>query len=188
MSGYPDDRYDDDRRDEARPADPRAIAAARSLVTVPATLLIVTGVLLLLLVILAFIQLPSLPGKMNDAIAEVDADPNLPADQKDFYKKIFGAVKENAENPATPYAYGLTAVFALLIAFGGVKLMKLSGPTFPIIGSVLAMIPCTSSCCCLLGLPAGIWALVVINRPMVKAAFAAARAGQSVNPDDQYMR
>jgi hypothetical protein len=187
MSGYPDDRYEDDRRED-RPPDARAIAAARSLVTVPATLLIVTGVLLLLLVILAFIQLPTLPGKMNDAIAEVDADPNLPAEQKDFYKKVFGAVKENAENPATPYAYGATAVFAVLIAFGGVKLMKLSGPTFPIISSILAMIPCTSSCCCLLGLPAGIWALIVINRPEVRAAFAASRAGVSANPDDQYMR
>jgi hypothetical protein len=34
------------------------------------------------------------------------------------------------------------------------------------------MIPCISPCC-LLGLPIGIWALVVLLKPEVKAAFTA---------------
>ncbi len=33
-----------------------------------------------------------------------------------------------------------------------------------------AMIPCVSPCC-LLGLPLGIWALIVLVKPEVKAAF-----------------
>jgi len=36
--------------------------------------------------------------------------------------------------------------------------------------SIIAMIPCVSPCCCL-GLPFGIWALVVLARPAVKSAF-----------------
>jgi hypothetical protein len=36
--------------------------------------------------------------------------------------------------------------------------------------SIVAMIPCISPCC-ILGLPFGIWALVILNRPEVKAAF-----------------
>ena len=36
--------------------------------------------------------------------------------------------------------------------------------------SILAMIPCLSPCC-LIGLPIGIWALVILMKPEVKAAF-----------------
>jgi len=36
-------------------------------------------------------------------------------------------------------------------------------------GAVVAMLPC--QCCCLLGLPAGIWALVVLNKPEVNSQF-----------------
>lgn len=36
--------------------------------------------------------------------------------------------------------------------------------------AILAMIPCVSPCC-LLGLPLGIWALIVLLKPEVKAAF-----------------
>ena len=36
--------------------------------------------------------------------------------------------------------------------------------------SILAIIPCLSPCC-LVGLPIGIWAIVVLSKPEVKAAF-----------------
>jgi hypothetical protein len=38
-------------------------------------------------------------------------------------------------------------------------------------GAIAAMIPLTTSICCVAGLPLGIWALVVLNKPEVKAAF-----------------
>jgi amino acid transporter len=183
MSGYPDDRFDDQR-----PLDPRAVEQARGKVAVPAVLLIVTGVIALIAVILAFVQLGQLPAQMDNAIAEVDADQNMPADQKDLMKKIYTMVKEHAESPVTPVLYAFNGACAVLVILGGVRLMKLSGPVLPIISSVLAMIPCTVGLCCLLGLPAGIWALVVINRPEVRATMAAKRSGTLPNPDDQYMR
>jgi hypothetical protein len=36
-------------------------------------------------------------------------------------------------------------------------------------GAIVAMIPC--SACCLLGLPFGIWSLVVLSKPEIKSAF-----------------
>jgi hypothetical protein len=189
MSRYPDDRYDDrrdDRFDEGR-RDPRSLERAPAPVRVPGTLLIVTGSLLLIAVLLAFIQLPGQPAKMDEAIAQIDANQNMPADQKDMWKNIFTSGKEFFESPAAPASYALSGVFAVLIIVGGVKLMNLSGVAFPVTGSILAMIPCTSSCCCLIGLPAGIWALVVLSRPEVKAAIATNRSGGAA-PDDQYMR
>jgi len=38
-------------------------------------------------------------------------------------------------------------------------------------GAVISVIPCIGSPCCLLGVPFGIWALVILNDPAVKAGF-----------------
>jgi hypothetical protein len=189
MSSYPDDRYDDGRRDDDGRGSPRSFEQARAAARIPATLLIVTGALVLIGAVLSFIQLRTMPAEMDRAIAELDANQQMPADQKDTMKKIFTAMKDYAENPATPYGVALSGVFGLLIIAGGIKLMGLSGSALPVTGSILAMIPCTSSCCCLIGLPAGIWALVVLSRPDVKAAIAANRSGGvGVSPDEQYER
>jgi hypothetical protein len=39
------------------------------------------------------------------------------------------------------------------------------------IASIIAIIPCISPCCCV-GIPLGIWAVVVLNKPEVKAHFS----------------
>ena len=57
-----------------------------------------------------------------------------------------------------------------LILWGALRMMKLTSYGLAVAASILAMIPCVSPCCCL-GLPFGIWALVVLSRPDVKAAF-----------------
>ena len=49
------------------------------------------------------------------------------------------------------------------------QMMKLRGHTTALIASVIAMIPCWACCCT--GLPVGIWALIVLLRNDVKAAF-----------------
>lgn len=58
-----------------------------------------------------------------------------------------------------------------LIFFGGLKMKNLENFGLAIAASIIAIIPCFSGCCCLIGMPAGIWALVVLNKPEVKAAF-----------------
>jgi hypothetical protein len=190
MSSYPDDRFDDrgnDRSDDGR-GEYRSMEYARSSVRIPATLLIVTGALLLIGVVLSFIQLPGQPAEMDRQIKEIEANKDIPADQKDMWKNILTRMKEFFESPMAPVVYALTGVIAVIILLGAVKLLNLTGVGLPIAASILAMIPCTSSCCCLIGLPAGIWALVVLNRPDVRAAIAANRSGRVANPDDQYMR
>lgn len=42
--------------------------------------------------------------------------------------------------------------------------------TLAVTASILAMIPCLGPCC-LIGIPIGIWALVVLFKPEVKSAF-----------------
>src|SRR5262245_31345649 len=110
MSNYPDDRYDGDRMDDDRRFDHRDHERARAAVRVPATLLIVTGALLFVGVVLNFIQLSDQPAKMDQAIADVDANTNMPKDQKDFVKNIYTSMKEFFESPAAPVIYSIVGV------------------------------------------------------------------------------
>ncbi len=61
---------------------------------------------------------------------------------------------------------GLSAVILL----GGLKMLKLRNYGLCVAAAVIALVPCLSPCCCL-GLPIGIWALVVLLKPEVKSAF-----------------
>lgn len=59
------------------------------------------------------------------------------------------------------------AGFILWVAL---QMKELKAWTLSVVASILAMIPCISPCC-IIGLPIGIWALVVLLKPEVKAAF-----------------
>jgi hypothetical protein len=61
-------------------------------------------------------------------------------------------------------------LLSVLILMGALKMKKLESYGLAIAASIVAMIPCLSPCC-LLGLPIGIWALVVLNKPEIKSAF-----------------
>jgi hypothetical protein len=57
-----------------------------------------------------------------------------------------------------------------LIFFGAMKMRTLTNWNLSLAAAILAMVPCISPCCCL-GLPIGIWALVVLLDQNVKASF-----------------
>ncbi len=57
-----------------------------------------------------------------------------------------------------------------LILLGGIKMKNLENHGLAMTASIIAMIPCISPCC-LLGLPIGIWCVVVLSKPEVKSAF-----------------
>ena len=61
-------------------------------------------------------------------------------------------------------------VLALLIVWGAIKMKQLQSWGAAVTASIIAMIPCISPCC-LLGLPIGIWCLVVLFDSSVKSAF-----------------
>jgi hypothetical protein len=71
-----------------------------------------------------------------------------------------------------PLAGTISLMIAALngfVLFGAIKLLRLRNYTVATVATVAAMLPC--QCCCLFGLPFGIWALVVLNKPEVKAQF-----------------
>jgi hypothetical protein len=60
-------------------------------------------------------------------------------------------------------------IVAVVILIGAMRMKKLESYGFSMAVAIIAMIPCFSPCC--LGLPFGIWALVVLSDGSVKAAF-----------------
>lgn len=58
-----------------------------------------------------------------------------------------------------------------LIIFAALKMKDLEQWGLALTASILAMIPCVSPCC-IIGLPIGIWCLVVLTKPEVKNAFS----------------
>jgi len=87
--------------------------------------------------------------------------PNIPPQMRAFFEGMHGSM-----------AGVINLFFAALNAFvllGAIKLMRLQSYGLAMAACIVAMLPC--QCCCLFGLPFGIWALVVLSKPEVKSAF-----------------
>jgi len=64
----------------------------------------------------------------------------------------------------------VTLILSVVILLGAIKMKNLENYGLAMASAIIAVIPCFSPCC-VLGLPFGIWALVVLSDARVKAAF-----------------
>lgn len=64
------------------------------------------------------------------------------------------------------------------IAYAGYCMMSVRSYGVSMTGAILCLVPLTSACC-LLGIPFGIWSLIVLNGEGVSQAFAASKSGAS---------
>ena len=67
--------------------------------------------------------------------------------------------------------HSLSLIANIIILIGAIKMKSLRSYGLAIAASILSIFFHTCGCCCL-GLGAGIWALVILSKPEVKAAFA----------------
>lgn len=89
-----------------------------------------------------------------------------------------GATQAQGVDQTAMMAQGIGAIvgavvglgFDAVVIVGALKMKKLESYGLAMAASIIAMLPCIS-CGCLLGLPIGIWSLVVLNKPEVKSAF-----------------
>ncbi|MGD9648713.1 MAG: hypothetical protein AB7U73_23585 [Pirellulales bacterium] len=89
-------------------------------------------------------------------------DPNMPPMVQQFMQGGFG-----------PMALAIQAIFLVLnglIIAGGIQMLRLKAYTLAMTATILAMIN-VGNCCCLVGVPIGIWGLVILLQNDVKAAF-----------------
>jgi hypothetical protein len=57
-----------------------------------------------------------------------------------------------------------------VVIYGCMQMMKLESYGFAMAACIISMIPCISPCC-VTGIPLGIWGIMVLGDPQVKAAF-----------------
>jgi hypothetical protein len=122
---------------------------------VPAIGLIITGSLNIILGILVVLS-----ALLQTANGAFDRGFKSDAEQIGYYTGFIG-----------PTLIGvISIIFAPIIIFGGIKLLGGKSRTLAICAAVLATIP-LSSCCFIAGSIFGIWTLVVLMKPDVKAFF-----------------
>ncbi len=186
------DRFDDelDDRGGERPRRRAAGAAAgKAKLLNPAIGLIVIGALLLLgagVNILSGLSgnfEPELEKQKQKQFEQIDANPQMNADQKKQQKEILTTFLDALPKYWIP-GNALLALANLVVLAGGIQMLRAKSRGLAMLSSVLAMIPCVTSVCCLLGVPIGIWALVVLGKPEVKAAFAGGNARSRDDYDD----
>ena len=142
----------------ARPSPPAmdSVAAANAL-NGPATGLIVTAILGF--VVQAFSVLGNIFG-MSQVVRRAGPEVAL-----NFFTGGIG------------FAFNMIGVgIGVVILLGALKMKKLESHSWGMAASILALIPCISPCC-LVGIPIGIWSLVVLSKPEVKRAFPQNRGG-----------
>jgi hypothetical protein len=68
-------------------------------------------------------------------------------------------------------AWGLVLIATSgFVLYSSIKMKNLQSFQIAYSGSILAVIPCLGPCC-ILGIPFGIWAIVVLNKPHIRRAF-----------------
>ncbi len=181
MSNYPDDDYErhgdrfDDRYTDSEP-NPQIIAAAKSRVIGPAIGLIITGVLGLALAALNAVQATRFEELWQKQMEEIEDNPTIPADEKKEQLELMDKIGRIIQLLIIPQAIFFALLTSLIILLAGVNLQKLTSSGLVKTGAILSFIPCISPCC-FLGLVFGIWTLVILAQPEVKAGFAAVRQG-----------
>ena len=99
----------------------------------------------------------------------IDPDPNAalneapqdPAERAGFYAGYYGFI-------FMYFVFGLLT--RILQIVGAISLFRVRGYSLAMTAAICAVLPCDLYCC-LGSLPFGIWALIVLNKPEVKAAF-----------------
>ncbi len=149
------------------------LQAIMAKVTPPAIGLIVTGVLNVLL---------SLWGIISSALFVAGLNPMAQGQMQQFEELAAQGGEQAAmaetimqvtsvmQGPVGLVAGIIQLVIGGVIIAGAIKMKNLQSYGFALTATILAMIPCLSNCC-IVGLPIGIWALVVLLDNNVKQGF-----------------
>lgn len=128
------------------------------------TKVMLPAIFMLVVAALAFVA--DVFGAISSMIIEPQVDPSAPEFLQNFQRGMAG--------PSALIMQSLFAVGSLVIIVGSVQMIRFKSWGLAITTSILTMLN-FGNCCCIFGLPLGIWAIVVLNSQDVKAAFDQAR-------------
>jgi len=129
----------------------------------PAIGLILIGIAGILLTLGGILAKPSMMEFFLEAAR--NANLQIPAEQLDQIQ----AEQSKGVGLRDYLNLGLSLVLYGIVIAGALKMMRLENWGLALAAAIIAMLPC--SCCCCVGIPIGIWAVIVLNRPEVKTAF-----------------
>ena len=148
-------------------------AAMKAKVAPPAIGLMVTGVLNII---------SSVWGLVSSALFMLGANPMAAGQNEQFeemvrqggdqaeFAQMMMQVMQVVQGPVGLIANVITLIIGAVIIFGALKMKNLRSYGLALTATILAMIPCLSNCC-IIGLPIGIWALVILLNDQVKQSF-----------------
>ncbi len=138
--------------------------AALQRVNAPAVALMVTGILNLLFGVWGLMRTAFFPPNLQELDSQLQQinNPQL--------VELVHRWMHIAEGPLGIAGSLLGLILSVLILMGAIKMRSLQSYEFSMTAAIVAMLPCVTSCC-LIGLPFGIWALMVLTKPDVKSHF-----------------
>jgi hypothetical protein len=125
---------------------------AKSKVNLPAIFIIVSQAIGLAVTVLSIVMRPQIAAALKSYMA---------ANGKPF---------DESSMDAKPVLTAIGVIGSLFVVYAMLEMRKLRRFPIAVTGTILAMVPYLSLCC-LFGLPIGIWGLVVLFNPDVRAAF-----------------
>jgi len=128
--------------------------ASKGKIMAPAVGLIVCGTLGLLFSIFNMVTAMAFP---------MAVDPNAPPFIQEMQRHSSGSVATTVQ--------AAFVVVNLVIIFGGVQMARCASYGTAMTATILAMLN-FGTCCCVIGIPIGIWSLVILLQPDVKGVFA----------------
>ena len=182
---------DDDRwgEDSPRPLDPTTLRIAKEKVSVPAKMLIAAAIFMFLFALVRLGLAFSGPDYSVQFLEYMEQQQPPGQAKEDMKKEVEKArTRDKTSEHIQAAALGVLGLtLDTFVLIGGLRMNSLRGRTLAMVGAICAIIP-ANSCCCV-GMPIGIWALIVLTNADVKAAFEAnKRLGQSPPLRDDDLR
>jgi len=139
--------------------------AALQRVKGPAVALMITAILNLIFGVWGLVRTAFFPSNLQELDSQMQQlnNPQL--------VQLVHSWMHIAQGPFAIAGSLLGLVLSVLILIGAIKMRSLQSYEFSMTAAIVAMLPCVTSCC-LIGLPFGIWALVVLAKPEVKSHFS----------------
>lgn len=131
---------------------------ARAMVQGPATALLVTGILCVVFALIGIVG--NLFGTGFQPAPE-----DVPPEMRQLFEML-----SQMQGPMAVVSSLIGLAISGLMIYAAQKMRALEGFALAVTAAILGMVPCTSPCCCI-GLPVGIWVLVVLFKPEVKPMF-----------------
>jgi hypothetical protein len=133
-----------------------------AIVIIPAIFLLIIGIFALLA------DLADILLTMNPNLMPV---PKLGPEWRELKEKLEEAQQQKQDSALFYILFsGLFAVGALIIIVGSIQMMRRRMWGLALAGSIVAMLHINSGCC-VCGIPMGLWALIILCLPHVRAMF-----------------